>query len=90
VKLPEWVNATIGKVIITPDMHRVHHHAELPYTDVNYGNIFAFWDRLFGTYAELDRDKIDYGLDVFDKRESHLGDLLGLPFDGKRYRHQKD
>lgn len=90
VKLPEWANATIGKIIITPDMHRVHHHAELPYTDVNYGNIFAFWDRLFGTYAELDRDKIEYGLDVYDKRESHLGDLLGLPFDGKRYRHQKD
>lgn len=85
-RLPDWLDKPLRWIIITPAMHRVHHHSELPYTDVNYGNIFPWWDRIFGTYDHLEADAIDYGLDVFDKRESHLGDLLGLPFDGKRYR----
>jgi sterol desaturase/sphingolipid hydroxylase (fatty acid hydroxylase superfamily) len=79
----------IGLFIITPSIHRVHHHAKLPYTDVNYGNIFPFWDRLFGTYKHLEADKIEYGLDVFDKDHDRIGDLLGLPFDGRRYRNEK-
>lgn len=86
LRIPTWLDAVLSKLIITPKMHRVHHHAELPYTDKNYGNIFPFWDRIFSTYADLQAEKIQYGLDVFDKRDDHLGDLLGLPFDGKRYR----
>ncbi|NNC82157.1 MAG: sterol desaturase family protein [Flavobacteriales bacterium] len=86
LELPAWLEKSMRWVLITPGMHRVHHHAELPYTDTNYGNIFPFWDRIFGTYSELEKDRIQYGLDVFDKRDDHLGDLLGLPFDGKRYR----
>ncbi|NNK81426.1 MAG: sterol desaturase family protein, partial [Flavobacteriales bacterium] len=89
VRLPDWFNKTIGRLVITPDMHRVHHHAELPYTDANYGNIFPFWDYIFGTYSRLDREKIEYGLDVFDKDHDSIGDLLGLPFDGLRYRQDK-
>ncbi len=88
VKLPEWVNSTLGLAIVLPNMHRVHHHDSLPQTDMNYANIFSFWDRIFGTYGELDSDKINYGLDVFNKRDDHIGDLLGLPFDGKRYRNE--
>jgi sterol desaturase/sphingolipid hydroxylase (fatty acid hydroxylase superfamily) len=86
VKLPKGLDGILRWIIITPNMHRVHHHATLPYTDVNYGNIFPYWDRIFGTYGHLDVDQIDYGLDVFDKRDDQLGDLLGLPFDGRRYR----
>jgi sterol desaturase/sphingolipid hydroxylase (fatty acid hydroxylase superfamily) len=86
LRLPSWLDSVLRWVIITPSMHRVHHHDELPYTDKNYGNIFPFWDRIFGTYGHLDQDDIQYGLDVFDKRDDHLGDLLGLPFDGKSYR----
>ena len=89
IKLPRWVNTTVGLLIVTPDMHRVHHHDQVPYTDMNYGNIFPFWDKIFGTFGKLKAEEIHYGLDVFNKRESHLGDLLGLPFDGKRYRKEK-
>ena len=89
IKLPSWFNKSIGLLIVTPVMHRVHHHDEVPYTDKNYGNIFPFWDKIFGTYDHLDAEKIHLGLDVYEKRESHLGDLLGLPFDGKRYRKEK-
>ncbi len=87
MNLPKWVDRTIGYLIVTPRMHRVHHHEEVPYTDANYGNIFSFWDRIFGTYKHLDAEQIVYGLDVFDKREENLGDLLGLPFNGRKYKH---
>lgn len=83
IRLPRWVDKSFGYLLVTPNMHRVHHHETVPYTDSNYGNMFSIWDRLFGTYAHLNPEQIVFGLDVFDKREEHLGDLLGLPFDGK-------
>ncbi len=39
-------------VIVTPSHHRVHHAINPEYLDKNYGQIFIFWDRLFGTYQE--------------------------------------
>lgn len=65
-------------------MHKVHHHYRLPYTDSNYGNIFSIWDRLFGTYLELDRTKIVYGVDTFpdEVKNSSLKELLKQPFQG--------
>lgn len=86
LRLPRAVSKLLGFMVVTPKMHRVHHHRELPYTDLNYANIFPYWDRIFGTYGELEAENIEYGLDVFDKRDDHVGDLLGLPFDGRRYR----
>jgi sterol desaturase/sphingolipid hydroxylase (fatty acid hydroxylase superfamily) len=58
----------------------------LPYTDANYGNIFSLWDRVFGTYIELDRDKIVYGVDTFpdETKNSSLIELLKQPFQGYR------
>jgi sterol desaturase/sphingolipid hydroxylase (fatty acid hydroxylase superfamily) len=63
-------------------MHKVHHHYVLPYTDSNYGNIFSIWDRMFGTYMELDRDKLVYGVDVFpnEKENGNVWSLLKQPF----------
>ena len=48
----------------------------------NNGNIFSIWDRLFGTYMELDREKIVYGVDVFPDAEANgkIGELLKQPF----------
>ena len=65
-------------------MHKIHHHHKLPYTDANYGNIFSLWDRIFGTYIELDRDKIVYGVDTFpdEAKNSSLIELLKQPFQG--------
>ena len=69
--------------IVTPNMHKVHHHYVLPYTDSNYGNIFSFWDRLFGTFKTLNPSKIIYGVDTFfDKRDNEkIGNLLYRPFE---------
>lgn len=82
IKLPVKVDKAISWFIISPDMHKVHHHYKLPYTDSNYGNIFSIWDRLFGTFMELDRDKITYGVDTFpdEKENSSIKGLLKQPF----------
>jgi sterol desaturase/sphingolipid hydroxylase (fatty acid hydroxylase superfamily) len=86
IALPRWIDKTMSYVFITPDMHHVHHHYTQPYTDSNYGNIFSFWDRLFGTYRELDRHKIKYGIDTYmdPKENSDIRPLLKIPFQAYR------
>jgi sterol desaturase/sphingolipid hydroxylase (fatty acid hydroxylase superfamily) len=87
---PLWLDKILVTVICTPSMHRVHHHYRQPYSDSNYGNIFSFWDRIFGTYKIVDNRKLVYGLDTHMEVEStnHLGTLLKLPFAG--YRSERD
>ena len=82
IKIPRSVDKLLSYVIVSPDMHKVHHHNLLPYTDANYGNIFSIWDRLLGTYMHLDREKIVYGVDTFpdEKINSSLKELLKQPF----------
>lgn len=82
LKLPKKVDLFLSYFIVSPDMHKVHHHYVLPYTDSNYGNIFSFWDRLFGTYKRLDREKVVYGVDIFydEKTNSKISSLLIQPF----------
>lgn len=82
IRLPRNVDKALSWVLVSPDMHKVHHHFVLPYTDSNYGNIFSIWDRLFGTYMELDRESIVYGVDTFpDRKEnSSVAGLLKQPF----------
>ncbi len=82
IKLPKNVDKALSWVLISPDMHKVHHHYRLPYTDSNYGNIFSWWDRLFGTYKHLDREAIVYGVDTFPDavENGKIGSLLKYPF----------
>jgi sterol desaturase/sphingolipid hydroxylase (fatty acid hydroxylase superfamily) len=82
VKFPEALDRALSWVIVTPGMHRIHHHYQLPYTDSNFGNIFAIWDRLFGTYRWIPQEKIIFGIDTHYKPEEHsnLGMLLKIPF----------
>ena len=82
IKLPKKIDKWLSYLIVSPDMHKIHHHYRLPYTDANYGNIFSIWDRIFGTYMDLDREKIIYGVDVFpdEYKNSNIKDLLKQPF----------
>ena len=82
IKLPRKVDKAISYILVSPDMHKVHHHYKLPYTDSNYGNIFSLWDRICGTYMEFDRNKIVYGVDTFfDEAENgKINVLLKQPF----------
>lgn len=87
IKMPKTADKILSYVFISPDMHKVHHHYKLPYTDSNYGNIFSIWDRLFGTYMEYDREQIVYGVDTFPNavENASLKHLLKQPF--HKYRH---
>ena len=82
IQLPKKVDVVLSYILVTPHMHKVHHHYVLPYTDSNFGNIFAIWDRLLGTYMHLAAEKIVYGVDVFpnETENSRVVPLLKQPF----------
>ncbi|MGZ0014891.1 sterol desaturase family protein [Yeosuana sp. AK3] len=82
IKLPITIDRILSYVLVSPDMHKVHHHYVLPYTDSNYGNIFSVWDRLLGTYKYLDREQLVFGVDVFpdEVENSQINTLLKQPF----------
>jgi len=86
ITMPRWLYRLISPVFVTPDMHRVHHHYVLPYTDSNFGNIFSFWDRLFGTYTEKDNRELIYGVDTHMTAEDHgsIARMLRIPFEEKK------
>jgi len=83
INVPKSVDRALSWVFITPLMHKVHHHYTQPLTDTNYGNIFSFWDRLFGTFAQVeDTKELKYGIDThMDAAENDkMGNLLKIPF----------
>jgi sterol desaturase/sphingolipid hydroxylase (fatty acid hydroxylase superfamily) len=71
ISLPKPVDRILSWIIVSPDMHKVHHHYQMPYTDSNYGNIFSIWDRVFGTFKILPKEKIVYGIDTHMLPEQH-------------------
>jgi sterol desaturase/sphingolipid hydroxylase (fatty acid hydroxylase superfamily) len=82
IRIPKWFDKSFGYIIVSPNMHRVHHHVTRPQTDSNYGNIFSFWDRLLGTYNDTPMENIVYGLDVLDNsKDESLAYQLKAPFD---------
>ena len=82
IKLPKKIDLMISYFLVSPDMHKTHHHYRLPYTDSNFGNIFSIWDHIFGTFLPFDRKKLIYGVDVFYDEEANgkLSTLLKQPF----------
>lgn len=80
--LPDRLNKVLSWIIVTPNMHHVHHHYQQPLTDTNFGNIFSIWDHLFGTYAEVDNSTLVYGIDTHmeEDENSRIGNLLKIPF----------
>ena len=84
IKISPKTDKILSYFIVSPSMHKIHHHYKLPYTDSNYGNIFSIWDRMLGTYLEMNPDKIVYGVDTFpdEERNSSLKELLKQPFQG--------
>jgi sterol desaturase/sphingolipid hydroxylase (fatty acid hydroxylase superfamily) len=86
IKLPKSLDGAIQWILVSPNMHKVHHHYLLPTTDTNYGNIFSIWDRLLGTFVKKDVNEIRYGLDIYPEEDahSHLPRLLKIPFETYR------
>ena len=50
MRLPGWLDGALRSIVVTPDMHRVHHSVIRRETDSNYGFALSVWDRMFGTY----------------------------------------
>ena len=82
IRLPKRLARVIGFVFITPNLHHVHHHYVLPYTDRNFGGVLSVWDRLFGTFAELEEDETVFGLDTHMAPDAIVGfkTLVAMPF----------
>jgi sterol desaturase/sphingolipid hydroxylase (fatty acid hydroxylase superfamily) len=85
VALPSWLERVARWLIVTPQMHEVHHSIERIETDSNFGFNLPWWDRLFGTYRTKAKagEGITIGLPVFrDRSEQRLDRLLTQPFRG--------
>jgi sterol desaturase/sphingolipid hydroxylase (fatty acid hydroxylase superfamily) len=83
ISLPKWLDKLVSFFVVSPNMHKVHHHWQLPFTDSNYGAVLAIWDRLFGTYQQLDPSHIRYGLDRYypNEQDENFIMLLRKPFE---------
>jgi sterol desaturase/sphingolipid hydroxylase (fatty acid hydroxylase superfamily) len=83
VALPLWIDARLRRLLITPDMHRIHHSGDQSDQNSNFGTIFPWWDKLFGTYRKeaLAGDKMQVGLrEVTIQQGVSLFGMLALPF----------
>ncbi|WP_417617063.1 sterol desaturase family protein [Oceanisphaera sp.] len=87
IKLPKRLDAVLRRVLVTPDMHRVHHSVIPTETDSNFGFNLPWWDRLFGTYQAQPKAGqlgMTIGLTQFrDPAELRLHRLLLQPFHRK-------
>jgi sterol desaturase/sphingolipid hydroxylase (fatty acid hydroxylase superfamily) len=83
IAMPPWVDRLVRLLVVTPDMHRVHHSIHRSETNSNFGFNFPWWDRLFGTYRgqpDGGHDAMTVGLDSFrDPRELRLDRMLLQP-----------
>jgi sterol desaturase/sphingolipid hydroxylase (fatty acid hydroxylase superfamily) len=72
IQLPEWVERCSQPVLVTVDMHRIHHSVAFAQGSCNYATIFSVWDRLFKTYTRLTRaqhDSIVFGVAELPRRD---------------------
>jgi sterol desaturase/sphingolipid hydroxylase (fatty acid hydroxylase superfamily) len=83
VRLPPRLDRVLRLLVVTPDMHRVHHSIDRRETDSNFGFNVPWWDRLFGTYRAqpaLGHDRMTLGIDLFrEERELWLDRMLLQP-----------
>ena len=84
ITLPLWLDNALRYVIVTPDMHRIHHSVEVNETNSNYGFNLSIWDRTLGTYIHIPKKpqpEIVIGVNSFRKPEEvSLFNLLLIPF----------
>ena len=74
VRLPGRVDRLLRYVVVTPDLHRVHHSAWRPETNSNFGAVFPLWDVIFGTFKSTPRDgheRMRLGLDEVRGQDAH-------------------
>lgn len=81
LKFPVWLDKTLGWVITSPNLHKIHHEQDEYFTNSNYADIFILWDRLFETYKHKLVEEIKLGLTEFDHpKKQTFWYLLKSPF----------
>ena len=84
IRLPRRLESRMRWLLVTPELHRIHHSDKCEEHNSNLGGIFLFWDRPFGTYRgepAAGRDRMKIGLPGFQGAKGlELGHLLALPF----------
>lgn len=84
VRMPAWLDAIMRWIVVTPDMHRVHHSIVARETNSNFGFNLPWWDRLFGTYRDqpaAGHAAMTIGIAQFrDQGEQQLDRMLTQPF----------
>ena len=84
VRVAPAIERVLRWLVVTPDMHRVHHSILQRETDSNFGFNFPWWDRLFGTYRprpEAGHEAMTLGIEQFrDSKELRLDRMLTQPF----------
>lgn len=80
LRLHAGVERALSRVIVTPSIHWMHHHAVRADTDSSYATILSVWDRLFGTRAQNAR-RPDQPIGLEGARDRSLGGLLVVPFE---------
>jgi len=87
IRLPESIDRVLRYVIVTPDLHRVHHSSWQTETDSNFSAVFPIWDIVFRTFRTETRAPhatMELGLEeVRDERANRFLWLLGSPFLGR-------
>lgn len=80
MRIPLALDRVLRYLVVTPDLHRIHHSAWKPETNSNFGAVFTIWDLIFGTFRVDPRDghdRMPLGLDNVPDAEAHrLGGLL--------------
>jgi sterol desaturase/sphingolipid hydroxylase (fatty acid hydroxylase superfamily) len=81
LRFPVWIDKTVGLIITTPNLHKIHHEQDQHYTDSNFADIVILWDRIFGTYTYKPVDQITFGLKEFETNQKQtFWYLLISPF----------
>lgn len=88
LRVPLWVDRWICPIWVTPNFHKLHHSKEQSETDTNYGNLFSFFDRGFGTFSSPKRAAdVSYGIETYeDAARFGFFKTLRIPFAHKKSR----
>ncbi len=79
IRLPQWAEQGLRFLVITPDLHRIHHSVVLAERDSNYGFSISVWDRLFGTLKLKSQDsQLTMPIGLTDQRDPARLSLIRL------------
>lgn len=85
VRLPDRLDRSLRRILVTPNLHRIHHSRVRSEADSNYGTIVTWWDRAFRSFrTDPAPEEIEPGLEGFE-REFGLPELLRMPLASERW-----